>query len=126
MQETEHRIKDVAAGEEAAEDLRVVAVQPVAAELDRVLASDDGIVVSELAAPESLVDRGLEEERIAEAEGGSKAGRRISGQVRGSRHARTPFAVVAEVGFIQLPRCYRGEQVYVVSLDLRRPLSAVR
>src|SRR5919107_1004509 len=67
-QEARHAVEDVAPLEEAAEDLRVAAVQPLAAELRRVVAGDDRDVVLELRAPEGLVHVGAEEEGVAEAE----------------------------------------------------------
>ena len=67
-QEPVDAVEQVPALEEAAKDLIVVRVQPLAAGLDRVLAGDDREVVLELKALDQLVDVGRQEERVAESE----------------------------------------------------------
>src|SRR5262249_24451098 len=56
MQEAQYRIKNVAAREEPAEYLGIVAVQPLAPEFHRMLAGQDGEVVPQLDPLEDLID----------------------------------------------------------------------
>ncbi len=58
-QEARDAVEDIASLEEAAEDLRVETMNPLAAEFYRVTTSDDGEVVLDLRAPERLVNIGL-------------------------------------------------------------------
>src|SRR5581483_6338765 len=119
-QEAGHAVEDVAAGEETAEHLAVVAVQPLAAELDVVLAGEDGVVVTDLRAPEQLINRGLQEERRSETERGGESHRGVSRNIRIDRGAAAVFARVAEVPFVDLRLGDGGEQVEVEAVDERR------
>ena len=67
-QEAGDAVEEVASLEEAAEHLRVVGVQPLAAGFDRVPAGHDREVVLQLEALHQLVDVRRQEERIAKAE----------------------------------------------------------
>src|SRR5262249_37901091 len=67
-QEAGDAVEDITAFKEAAEDLRVVAVRPIASRLDRVVAGDDREVVAYLEALEEFVDLRRQEEWVAEAE----------------------------------------------------------
>ncbi len=124
-QEAGHAVEDVAPLEEAAEDLRVAAVHPLAAELGGVVARDDGEVVLELRAPERLVHVGREEEGVAEAEGRDEAHRRVGRDVRRRGRARPLLAPVGEVELVDLRRRERREEVDVEGVNLRGALVAV-
>src|SRR5262249_33887031 len=113
VQETKDRIKDIAPGEEPAEHLRIVAVQPIPSELDGMLARKDGEVVSHLNAFKHLVNLRFEEEGSAKAEGGSESHGSIGGHIGCDCRARPVFARKAEMAFIHLFRRYRGEHVEV-------------
>ncbi len=73
MQKIVYTVEDVAAGEESAEDLGVVRVQPVAAKLEIMFSVNNGEIVAELRAPNRFVNVWIEEERIAESEGGPES-----------------------------------------------------
>ncbi len=72
MQEAGNAIEDVAAGEETAEDLRIPRVEPFPSKFPSVLALDHREVIPNVRAVDKLINRGLEEERLAEAEGCAK------------------------------------------------------
>src|ERR1700687_1266622 len=67
-QEACHAVKDVTPGEEAAEDLRIYAVQPFAAELPIVFAGDNREAIAQIGAPENFVYRRFQKKRLAESE----------------------------------------------------------
>ena len=77
MQEANNRVEDVAALKEPTEDLRVIAVQELSAELDGVIAGDDREIVANLSALKHFIDVGTEKEGIPEAESRDKAHRSI-------------------------------------------------
>src|SRR6266508_814862 len=119
-------VEDVAAVEEAAEDLRVVAVRPIASRLDRMVAGDDREVVAYLEALEEFVNIRPQEERVAETERRGEAHRRVGGHVRLGGRARTVFAEVSDVKLVQLGRRKRRENVGVEGVNLAWAFSAVR
>src|SRR5215510_8249506 len=82
VQEAQHRVKDVASGKEPAEHLSVVAVHELAAELDGVLAREDGKVVPDLIALEHFVDLRFKEEGRAKAESCGKSHGSICRDIR--------------------------------------------
>src|SRR5262249_35919158 len=125
MQEPCYRIKDVAAGEEAAEYLRVVAVQPLAAELDRVLSRDHGESIANLRALEHFVDIRLQEKGPAKREVGGEAHGFIRRYVGFCRGTRTVFARKTYVALIHFFGGNSAEDVGVHGIDLGRALGSV-
>src|SRR5579864_3618297 len=125
MQESQHRIKNIAAGEKPSKNLAIVAVQPFAAELYRVLSGEDGKIVPQLIPLEGLVDLRFEKERRAKAECGRKPHRGIGGHIGSNRRARTVFTREAEMRFIDLPGRDRGKHVGVDGIDLGRSFDTV-
>ena len=110
--------------------MRVVAAQPLAAELRRVITGDDGEVVFDLRAPEGLVNVRAEEEGVAEAERGltraeEAAHRRVGGDVRRRGLARALLSSVGEVELVDLRRRNGREEVCVEGVNLRRAFGAV-
>src|SRR6266436_3093283 len=101
MEETSHAVENVAAGEKATENLGIAAVNPLAADLKGVLALDDGEVVTNVGAIEELVNGGLEKERLTETEVGGKTHSGIRDAGRADGAARTGFASVGEVVFVE-------------------------
>ena len=59
MHEAGDAVKNVTAGEKAAEDLRIATMNPLAAELPSVLALNDREIVANIVAPEDFVNRGF-------------------------------------------------------------------
>src|SRR5262249_6140896 len=125
MQEARDAVEDVTALEETAEDLRVIAVRPIASHLDRVVAGDDGEVVAYLESLEELVNVRPQEERIAEAERRGESHRRVGGHVRLRGRTRTVFAQVSGVKLVEFRRGERREEVEVEGVNLAGALSAV-
>src|SRR5262245_26225997 len=125
MQEARDAVEDVTALEETAEDLRVIAVRPIASHLDRVVAGHDREVVAYLEPLEEFVNIRPQEERIAEAERRRKAHRRVGGHVRLCGGTRTVFAQDGGVKLIQLRRGEGREEVEVEGVNLAGALSAV-
>ena len=74
-------VEDVATFEKSAEDLRVHAMHPLAADLNGVRARNDGKVVFDLRAPECLVNVRPKEEWVTEAECGREAHGCVGGNV---------------------------------------------
>ena len=68
VHETHCTIEKVQTIEESPENLSVIAVQPLAAKFDGVLAVDDGEVVPRVGTPKDFVYIGLEEKRLTEPE----------------------------------------------------------
>ena len=133
-EEPRHAVEDVAAFEEAAEDLIVQAMDPFPANLEGVAAGDDGDVVADLAPPEDFVNRRVQEKRMPKAVGSTKpraartcadSGSSIGGHRSVHRRARAPFAVISKVALVQDVRFDRAHQVDVEHLDSRRAFSAV-
>src|SRR5689334_19725807 len=114
MQEAEYGVKDVASGKEAAEDLGVVAVQPLATEFNGVLAGQHGKGITDLEALEHLVHAGFEEEGLAKTEGGTEAHGGIGRNVGVHGSAGAVFTREAEVPFIDP---LRGEGTEEVDVD---------
>ena len=69
VQESDNRVENVAALEESAEDLRVVAVQELSTELNGVISGDDGEVVAHLSTLEYFINIRSKKEWISETEG---------------------------------------------------------
>src|SRR5262245_36948014 len=109
MQEARDAVEDVTAFEEAAEDLGVVAVRPIASQLDRVVAGDDREVVAYLEALEEFVNIRSQEERVAETKRCGEAHRSVGGHIRFGCRPRTVFAEVSDVKLVQLRRRKRRE-----------------
>src|SRR5256885_15101916 len=99
-----HVAENISAGKETAENLRIAAVNSFGADLESVLATDQGDVVANVSAPKNFVDGGLEEKGLAEA----KRIERRSGADSSVRDARgngckagAILAGVGKVRFIQ-------------------------
>src|SRR6266849_184024 len=125
MEETSHAVENVAAGEKATENLGIAAVNPLAADLKGVLALDDGEVVTNVGAIEELVNGGLEKERLAETEVGGKTHSGIRDAGRADGAARTGFASVGEVGFVEHAVGKSAKPVGADGLDFRGAFDAV-
>src|SRR5262249_48937554 len=97
VHESGDAVKDIAARKEAAEDLLVVSVQPLAAELESVLSADNRNAVSEIMAVKQLVHRGLQEKRLAKAEIGGKAHGCVGNRVEIHGRARAGFPGVGKM-----------------------------
>ena len=70
-------------------------MQPFATKLDIVVTGNDREIIFDVSAPQQLVDRRLQEERIAEAEH-----RRVGRHVRRNSVARSHLACIREVSFV--------------------------
>src|SRR5215470_13894940 len=117
MQESGDRIKNIATGEEAAKDLAVIGMQPIAAKLEIVLAMNQGEAIAELCAPDGFIDIRLEEEGVSEAECCAKTHRGICWDVGLRRSAGPNFTLIGEMRFIQLVRGNCREVVHVHDVD---------
>ena len=124
-QKASNAVKNVSPGKEAAEDLIVKGMQPLAADLDCVATANDRNVVLNISTPKQFINRWIEEERITEAERGGKAHGRIRRHIRRNRGARSQLARVRKVTFVDYRGRDRREQVHVEIVDLRRAFDAV-
>ncbi|SRR5260221_2226105 len=125
MQEAEHGVKDISAGKEAAEDLRVVAVQPFAAKLYGVLSGEHRKGIANLDALERFINARLEEERLAETERGAEPHSGIGRNLGVHRGTGTILAGETYVRFIHTPGRNRAEKIEVDGIDLGRTFNAV-
>ena len=122
MHKTHCVIEEIQSFEEAAENLRVVTVEPLAPYFDSVLAVDDGEIVSCIGAPKDFVYGWLEKEGLTEAEGeGRRAVRRTNIRVwHGSgigRVARPIFASVGKMRLVEFAARNGAEPVRIDCLD---------
>ena len=125
MHEAGDTVEDIASGEEAPENLAIVAVNPFTADLPSVLAFDDREIVANVGAPKDFIDGGLKEERLAEAECRGKAHGRVRHAGRIDGVARAVFPRIGEVGLVQHGVGECAEPVAVDVLDFRRTFGAV-
>src|SRR5207249_4427703 len=128
---TDCAIEKVQAVEEAAKNLSVIAVEPLAAKFDGVLAVDDGEVVSYVATPKDFVYFGLEEEGLTEPESEGRwavhrADIRVWHGRRIGRVARPIFARVSKMCFVEFAARNGAKPVCIDGLDFRRSFDAIR
>ena len=65
MHEAADTVEDIASCKEPAENLGIVAVNPLAADLPSVPALDDREIVTDVSAPKDFIHGGLQEEWLA-------------------------------------------------------------
>ena len=119
-QEPGDTVEDVAAREEPAEHLIVQRVHPLAADFDRVAATNPRQVVLDLKAPRQLIDARLQEVGVAESKGGSEAHPGVRREIRRHRAPGTRLARVRHVKLIQPAGRQGREPVCVDHVDARR------
>src|SRR2546423_5688680 len=97
VHEPDRIIKEIQAFEEAAKNLSVVTVNPLASYFERVFTANDGEVIAHVRSPEDFIDGRFQKERLAETEGeiggtvyGTNVRIRYAGGIRGV--ARTILA----------------------------------
>src|SRR5262249_34170994 len=95
-----YAVKNIAAGKEAAKDLRVAAVNPFAADLPCVFAANEREAVAHVCAPEDFVNGRLKKERLAKAEGRPKAHCGVGDGVLVDGVTRTILARIRKMRFV--------------------------
>ncbi len=123
-QESTDGREQITAVEESTEDLIVDRVEPLAAHFDGVASGDHRQVVLDLRPPEQLVDRRVQEVRIAETKRGV-AHSRVGRNVGGDGVTRPQFPCVCDMELVELARRERREEIQVEDVDFRGTLDAI-
>src|SRR5437667_11964622 len=131
MHEAYSVIEKVKSLKKSPENLSVIAVQPLAAGLDRVLAVNDGEVVPCIGAPEDFVYIGLKEKGLTEPESEARwavyrADIRVWHGSGIGRVSRPIFASVGKMRLVEFAARNGAEPVRIDCLDFLRPFDALR
>src|SRR5262249_12753864 len=120
-----YAVKNIAAGKEAAEDLRVAAVNPLATELKSMLTVNERQAVTNVGAPEDFVNGRLKEEWLTETESCAKAHRGVGNGVLVDGVTGTILARVRKMRFVELGRRDGAIPVAVGDLNFGGAFDAV-